>query len=159
MLRLTRSDPDGNPIDSNQPRTAIVVLYALTVMSLRHSVLSCAASFEDTQCILDHLLIYISRYEHDACTVIVAGPSAQSYGRVENVLHAVNDDGMRRVFDDVDNAFHAQEIVSAHRTHQIQPGRKSGPRDWLLTDYAKGPDPIRVTVAIRLHRMSVLMVR
>src|ERR1700731_1483024 len=87
----------------------------------------CPTTLKNAQRILDHVLVDVPGDEDDTCAVIIAGPCVQLQGRMEDVLHAVNDYWPRWLLDHVDNAFYAQEIVSAHRAHQIKPFGKSRP--------------------------------
>ena len=109
---------------------------------------SCSAALEHAQCLFDCVLFYVPGYEHDARAAILARPLVKLNGRMENVLHAVNHDGARGMFHDIDDAFHAKEVVAAHSAHQIEPGRKSRPRDRLLSRHAKGLDPVAVAIVV-----------
>ncbi|SIK60800.1 Uncharacterised protein [Mycobacteroides abscessus subsp. abscessus] len=46
---------------------------------------------------------------------------------MEDVLHAVDHDGLTGVFDDVDDALDAQQVVAAHPGDHFKPGLQAGP--------------------------------
>jgi hypothetical protein len=51
----------------------------------------CPTTLKNAQRVLDHVLVNVPGDEDDACAVIIAGPCVQLQGRMEDVLHAVND--------------------------------------------------------------------
>src|SRR4051794_36102376 len=80
--------------------------------------------------------------------MILRRPAIEDPGRMEDVLHAMDDHRSRWVLGDVEDSLHAKKIVAAHRTDHGKPARKALRRDRMVTGDAIGPDPVVVTVAV-----------
>jgi hypothetical protein len=73
--------------------------------------------------------------EDDARAPIGVRPGVQLYRRVKNVMYAVNSD--RRIFaDQIEDAFHPQQVRACVPAQPRQPGRKRVPGQRLVADQA-----------------------
>ena len=57
--------------------------------------------------------------KHDAGALVAVGPARQPHRRMEDVLHAVNDDGARRRLRQFHDALEAQQVGAVHRAHEF----------------------------------------
>src|SRR5260370_29164900 len=86
--------------------------------------------------------------EHDAALAVVAlGPGVERGRRMEDVLHAVDDDRLVGVLD-VQDALHAQKIGAAIGDERVERRGHRRPAHWLVEGHAEGFDAVVVAVDV-----------
>jgi hypothetical protein len=81
----------------------------------------------------------------------------QQHWRVEEVLHAVQDQRLVRPVAERNDRLEAEEIVAAHRCQPVEPAGQHPPRDRPLAGDAKGSDAVVVPVGVGLFLVVMVL--
>src|SRR5258708_4626243 len=99
---------------------------------------------EGSEDLADGALGDVAGDEHDAALAVVAlGPGVERGRRMEDVLHAVDDDRLVGVLD-VQDALHAQEVGTAIGDERVEGGGHRRPAHRLVEGHAEGFDAVVV---------------
>src|SRR5882757_7153388 len=159
MLMTPPSPYNGDTSPSRSPRrggqSLLLLLWLLRVLAPA-LLLGVEEGGED---LADGALGDVAGDEHDAALAVVAlGPGVERGRRMEDVLHAVDDDRLVGILD-VQDALHAQKIGTAIGDERVEGGGHRRPAHRLVEGHAEGFDAVVVAVDVVwvLLAMAVLM--
>jgi hypothetical protein len=101
----------------------------------------------------------ISGDENQPGAMIIVRPAFKPRGRVEYVLHAVDDDRCVRHFREFHNAFDAQKLLSVRGTQQFEKHLQSSRRDGIVGCEYKRADMLVVPIDVVMMVVMAVAVR
>src|SRR5882757_10851413 len=148
MLMTPPSPYNGDTSPSRSPRRggqSLLLLFLLLLVLAPALLLGFEEGGED---LADGALGDVAGDEHDAALAVIAlGPGVERGRRMEDVLHAVDHDGLVGVLD-VQDALHAQEVGTAIGHESVERRGHRRPAHRFVEGHAERTDAVIMAVDV-----------